>query len=353
MLQGAAEGPAAAAGELAAIRTQIPDNPALPALIRDLTAAGKKAGVEHRLDGAGRCRSRWSRPRPPRSLAPATDGGDAPRVHRIDRPRRTASTRRPQLPALDALPGAADAQGHRQLLRAGAVRQQARDHPAGRSWSPASRSSRGSRPRTRSRGRPHDHHRRSRVPQPAGTRPPPTTPVVAPATADGRVGSDDHERVTASPSEGPVGGAPGPVVESRRRRAAGTASLVLGGGGRRRPGRRLLAYFLVFAGGGETDTPSADAAGEARGARGPRGAGGRQPPMQRINAKSFGRDPFKALIAPADPVGAVGGTGTTTVPPTRPRRPAAPRPAAPRPAARTTGGTTTAAPRPAPRAAHR
>ncbi len=47
----------------------------------------------------------------------------------------------------------------------------------------------------------------------------------------------------------------------------------------------------------------------------PRAAPAAQPPVQRINAKSFGRDPFKALIAPADPVGAVGGTGTTTVPP--------------------------------------
>jgi hypothetical protein len=76
----------------------------------------------------------------------------------------------------------------------------------------------------------------------------------------------------------------------------------------------LLAYFLVFAGGGGNDTPSATPPVKHVAPAAP-AAPAAQPPVQRINAKSFGRDPFKALIAPADPIGAVGGTGTTTVPP--------------------------------------
>lgn len=76
----------------------------------------------------------------------------------------------------------------------------------------------------------------------------------------------------------------------------------------------LLAYFLVFAGGGGNDTASATPPAKHVAPAAP-AAPAAQPPVQRINAKSFGRDPFKALIAPADPIGAVGGTGTTTVPP--------------------------------------
>jgi hypothetical protein len=88
----------------------------------------------------------------------------------------------------------------------------------------------------------------------------------------------------------------------------------------------LLAYFLVFAGGGGTDATSATPPAKHVEAAAP-AAPAAKPPVQRINAKSFGRDPFKALIADSDPIGAVGGAGTTTVVPTTPTT--------------TTGGTTT------------
>jgi type IV pilus assembly protein PilO len=45
MLQEQQKGLPTQRAQLAAMRTQIPTNPALPSLIRDLTAAGKKAGV--------------------------------------------------------------------------------------------------------------------------------------------------------------------------------------------------------------------------------------------------------------------------------------------------------------------
>jgi hypothetical protein len=58
----------------------------------------------------------------------------------------------------------------------------------------------------------------------------------------------------------------------------------------------ILAYFLFFAGGGDdtaTDTPATPVAPAAPNdaAEAPAAA-----PQQRLNAKSFGRDPFKALI---------------------------------------------------------
>ena len=74
----------------------------------------------------------------------------------------------------------------------------------------------------------------------------------------------------------------------------------------------LLAYFLVFAGGGGTDPKSATPPAKHVEAAAP-AAPAAGPVQKPINAKSFGRDPFKALIADADPVGAVGGAGTTTV----------------------------------------
>jgi hypothetical protein len=93
----------------------------------------------------------------------------------------------------------------------------------------------------------------------------------------------------------------------------------------------LLAYFLVFAGGGGTDTKSATPPAKHVEAAAP-AAPAAGPVQKPINAKSFGRDPFRALIADADPIGAVGGAGTTTVvtDPTTPTTPTT-----------TTGGTTT------------
>ena len=168
--------------QLAAMRTQIPDNPALPSLIRDLTAAGQQGRRQHRLDGAVRCRWRWC-------AAPArhgrADDHRYDRHDRIDRHDRTTATppKHAAAPTLDAVPGAADAERDRQLLRAGAVPQQAREPPALVPGQSASRSSRGVHDRTRSRRRPHDRPRRSGVPQPAHTATT-TTPVVAPATGD-------------------------------------------------------------------------------------------------------------------------------------------------------------------------
>jgi hypothetical protein len=74
----------------------------------------------------------------------------------------------------------------------------------------------------------------------------------------------------------------------------------------------LLAYFLVFAGGGGTDPKSATPPAKHVQAAAP-AAPAAGPVQKPINAKSFGRDPFRALIADADPIGAVGGAGTTTV----------------------------------------
>jgi hypothetical protein len=74
----------------------------------------------------------------------------------------------------------------------------------------------------------------------------------------------------------------------------------------------VAGYFLFFSGGSSTTgTPavlpthavpvpsaSAPAAGPAKPAK--------------ITPKSFGHDPFKPLVQPADPAGAVGGAGTST-----------------------------------------
>jgi hypothetical protein len=128
------------------------------------------------------------------------------------------------------------------------------------------------------------------------------------------------------PFEGPSAAQAGPVFESEA--PGGKNRLLLLGGGAAVVLVALLVYFLVFAGGGGKDTTSATPPAKHVEAAAP-AAPAAQPPVQRINAKSFGRDPFKALIAPADPVGAVGGTGTTTV---------APDPTTP---TTTTGGTTT------------
>ena len=76
----------------------------------------------------------------------------------------------------------------------------------------------------------------------------------------------------------------------------------------------LIAYFLVFAGGGEEDTggtvrkpASSGVAPEAAAPAAPQPA-----KKQRISAKSFGRDPFKALIV--EPVVEVGTQPVVTAP---------------------------------------
>ncbi len=75
----------------------------------------------------------------------------------------------------------------------------------------------------------------------------------------------------------------------------------------------VAGYFLLFAGG---DSPAAKPAAvpthavPAPSASAPAAGPAKQP---KISPKSFGHDPFKPLIvASANPVGAVGGTGTTT-----------------------------------------
>ena len=128
------------------------------------------------------------------------------------------------------------------------------------------------------------------------------------------------------PFQGPSAAQAGPIIEPEAQ--GGKNRLLLLGVGAAVIVVALLVYFLVFAGGGGTDTTSATPPAKHVEAAAP-AAPAAQPPVQRINAKSFGRDPFKALIAPADPVGAVGGTGTTTVAP------------APTTGGTTTGGTTT------------
>ena len=254
------------------------------------------------------------------------DGSTAP-AHR---------RRRAPLPGLDAVPGAADAQRHRQLLRAGAVRQQARGPRSGRSWSPASTSSAATSARTRQPGdltiildgrvflsQPHDRHH---------DRPP--SSLRRQATRE-----PPHEhRHDDSSLRGAVSAAVDTAHRGARRRpATGSASWSSAGSPRAGAGRpagllpglrrwRRDGHDVRDAAGASTSRPPAPAA-PAR----------RRPCSSRINAKSFGRDPFKALIVRADPVGAVGGAGTATAAPDRP--PAAPRPVAPRPAARTAGGT--------------
>jgi hypothetical protein len=93
----------------------------------------------------------------------------------------------------------------------------------------------------------------------------------------------------------------------------------------------VAAYFVLFAGGGSDDASSAP---PSTGVPAQPGAVAEEPaavPQQRLNAKSFGRDPFKALIveapveaeqpavapvapvAPA-PVGSTSGTGGAAAP---------------------------------------
>jgi hypothetical protein len=76
----------------------------------------------------------------------------------------------------------------------------------------------------------------------------------------------------------------------------------------------VLAYFLLFAGGGSDEAASAAPPKHVIPADPGQPAPVVPATQTRQNAKSFGRDPFKALIAPADPVGAVGGAGSTTTP---------------------------------------
>jgi hypothetical protein len=76
----------------------------------------------------------------------------------------------------------------------------------------------------------------------------------------------------------------------------------------------VLLYFLVFAGGGSDEAASATPpVKHVIPSSAPSTAAPAPATSDKISAKSFGRDPFKALIADADPVGAVGGVGTSTV----------------------------------------
>ena len=98
------------------LRKQIPDNPALPTLIRNLTASGRKVGVT--IDSmAPPCRWPWSRPlsRSHRPTTTATTTATSTRhleQHRDELHGLDDDTRRPPpavpAPRTDALPGAAE-----------------------------------------------------------------------------------------------------------------------------------------------------------------------------------------------------------------------------------------------------
>lgn len=105
----------------------------------------------------------------------------------------------------------------------------------------------------------------------------------------------------------------------------------------------VLSYFLVFAGSDDSAGSSGAAAVPAAGTAVPADPSAAAPvavaTKKRISAKSFGRDPFKALIADAalstgDPVvGSVGSATTVTGTVGGSTAPAAPAPAAPAPVA--------------------
>ena len=96
-----------------------------PTLIRNLTAAGRQGRREHRLDGAAVRRVAAGPGHRRRGTDDADDRHDAGTAA-SGLEDATATPEHAAAPHLDALPGAADAQRDRQLLRAGAVRQQAR-----------------------------------------------------------------------------------------------------------------------------------------------------------------------------------------------------------------------------------
>lgn len=80
-----------------------------------------------------------------------------------------------------------------------------------------------------------------------------------------------------------------------------------------------LAYFFLLSGGGEDKETAAPAPKPAPAAKAPAVPQPAEPttvPQQNLNAKSFGRDPFKPLIveaeAVADTTGTVAPAGTTT-----------------------------------------
>lgn len=79
----------------------------------------------------------------------------------------------------------------------------------------------------------------------------------------------------------------------------------------------IVGYFLFVAGGGTESPAPAPKPRTVAPAEPADGSAAKQPPAKKISSKSFGRDPFKALIveAPAD-TGATGSTavGTTTTP---------------------------------------
>ena len=123
--------------QLAVHKKQLPDNPALPTLIRNLTAAGRKIGATHRLLA----------PALPVALVAAsavapvaddsrTGDGRSTTETTVSRPRRATDATTTPAPAAAAPPAPALYQvpltvsRDRQLLRARAVRQQARGPPA-------------------------------------------------------------------------------------------------------------------------------------------------------------------------------------------------------------------------------
>jgi hypothetical protein len=75
----------------------------------------------------------------------------------------------------------------------------------------------------------------------------------------------------------------------------------------------IAAYFLLFAGGSDKETPAA--APKPVHAVSPTEAPAAAAPeaKQRISAKSFGHNPFKALVVPADATAGAAASGTTSV----------------------------------------
>ncbi len=157
---------------LATLRRQIPDNPALPSLIRDLTAAGRKTGVSIdsmspavpvALVAPGLVALRWRRP--PR--APTPQRAPTPHRHRRGRDDDPGCAGRPSR-TLYQVPLTVNVTGT--LLRARAVPQQGRELPAlvPGQWLHARRRTHGRRGRTTA-GQPHDRPDRPGVPQPAGS----------------------------------------------------------------------------------------------------------------------------------------------------------------------------------------
>ena len=114
--------------QLAVMRKQIPDNPALPTLIRDLTAAGKKVGVQVLSMKPGTPIRRAAPVVAAAAPATTTSGTDTTTSDGTAAAGTTPAAAAP-VGAL-ALRRPARAGHHGQLLRGRAVHQQARGHAA-------------------------------------------------------------------------------------------------------------------------------------------------------------------------------------------------------------------------------